>query len=254
MAKIISIGIQKGGCGKTTVTSIASWLLAKEHRVLLVDFDSQGNASSMLSLKSPVFFRGRSVLEACMEGYPEPYIYPVSDNLHLLPAEDLLSTFSEFVFREYKGDPSLVLRDTLNKVKDQYDYILIDLPPNLGPQTINGLCASDFAVVMLQSEPFAYDALDRYLETISHAQQQKNHGLRVAGILVSMFDARTTMDLSIAESARENYEDVVFNTTIRRKSKIKEFSKLGISDSTKAERDALEQYVQFVKELKQRVE
>jgi chromosome partitioning protein len=109
-------------------------------------------------------------------------------------------------------------------------------------------------VVMLQSEPFCYDALDRYLETLTLIQQKTNPGITLAGILTSLMDSRTTIDSAILEKARNDYEDVVFNTVIRRRSRIKEFTIAGIQDQTKADREALETYMQFVEELKQRVQ
>ncbi|TXK74467.1 ParA family protein [Paenibacillus sp. N3.4] len=92
---------------------------------------------------------------------PRLFILKVKENLDLLPAEDILATFSRWLYREQRGDVNVTLGKTLAAVKDKYDYILIDLPPNLGDQTINGLTASDYAIVILQSEPFCYSA-DEY--------------------------------------------------------------------------------------------
>jgi chromosome partitioning protein len=250
----ISFGIQKGGVGKTTTAAITAYLLSKEAKVLAVDFDSQGNLTQFLTQQNVYDFTGNTVLEAVKAKDPKPYIHHITENLHILPSEDLLATFSRYIYQSYKGDPAQLLSETLDVVKDQYDYILIDLPPNLGDQTINGLTASDYAVVMLQSEPFCYDALDRYLETLTLIQQKTNPGITLAGILTSLMDSRTTIDSAILEKARNDYEDVVFNTVIRRRSRIKEFTIAGIQDQTKADREALETYVEFVKELKQRVQ
>lgn len=252
MATIITFGIQKGGVGKTTTTGIAAYLLSKEHRVLAVDFDSQGNLTQFLTQRNIYDFTKRTVLEACKEQNAKPYIVELSDNLHVLTAEDFLAGFSQWLYREYRGDPIMVLKKTLQTVETDYDYILIDLPPNLGDHTINGLAASDYAVVMLQSEPFCYDALDRYLELLGHVQE-RNPALRLAGILPTMLDSRASLDNAILERARDEYEDIVFKTTIRRRSRIKEFTVMGIQDHLKADRDALENYTEFVKELIERV-
>jgi chromosome partitioning protein len=249
----ISFGIQKGGVGKTTTTAITSYLLSKKSKVLAVDFDSQGNLTAFLTKRNIYDFTKNTVLEALKEKDPTKYIYQVSDNLHLLPAEDLLATFARYTYTKYKGNPNTVLRETLDVVKDRYDYILIDLPPNLGEQTINGLTASDYAVVMLQAEPFCFDALDRYIELLQHVQNLTNPDLRLAGILATMVDSRTTLDNAIVEQARRDYEDIVFNTLIRRRTRIKEFSIEGLQNRTRVDLAALRPYQDFIKELKERV-
>lgn len=253
MGITLSFGIQKGGVGKTTTTGITSWLLSKEAKVLAVDFDSQGNLSFLLSQKNVYDFTGKTVLEACKEMDPRPYIVPVTDTLHLLPAEDLLATFSRWVYRDYKGDPATLLRETLDVVKQDYDYIIIDCPPNLGDQTINALVASDYTVVLLQSEPFCLDAVDRYLDVVNNVIPQVNKELKLAGILTSLVDTRGATDGLIIEQSRRNFKEHVFDVTIKRRSRIKDFSLYGISDQTRADREAMEPYKQFVKELKQRV-
>lgn len=261
----ISFGLQKGGVSKTTTSTLSAYILAKQgHNVLMVDMDSQGNASQFLTGRSPYDFQGKTVLEACKERDPRPYIVNIREGLDLLPAEDLLSTFSRWLFDEYKpqllrsgaSDPNallLILRDTLARVSDTYDYIILDLPPNLGEQTLNGMAASDYCVVMAQSEPFSYDALQRYLETLEHVHDRVNSDTKLAGILTTLLDARTSLGNFIRDRIAEEYEELVFNTVIRRKSRIIEFSFEGISDRNKADREALEMYESFVKELKSRV-
>ncbi|NDI36612.1 ParA family protein [Chengkuizengella sediminis] len=254
MAIVINFGNHKGGVGKTTSAAITSYLLSKTNKVLAVDFDSQGNLTSFLSQRNIYDFEGKTVLQAVKEKNPRPYIYSVSDTLDILPAEDFLSTLSQFLYKEYKGDPNLLLKETLDVVHNDYDYIIIDCPPNLGEQTINALSAADYAVVLLQSEPFCFDALDRYLEFLESIQNKTNPKLLLAGILTSMLDARTIIDTSILDQARIDYEDIVFNTVIKRRSRIKEFTITGISDHTKQDKTALQQYMEFTEELKQRVQ
>jgi chromosome partitioning protein len=250
MGIIISVGLQKGGVGKSTTTAITAYLLSKKNKVLAVDFDSQGNLSQMLTQKNIYDFAEKTILEACLNLDPVPYIYEIHDNLHILPAEDRLAILSRYIHRD--KHPFSVLRKTLSKVKEEYDFILVDLPPNLGDQTLNGLIASDYAVVILQSDPFALDALDRYLETLQLAQQY-NPDLRLAGILTTMINSRASLDAAILQKARNDYEDLVFKSVIKRRSRIKEFSLEGIQDRTKADREALEQYRAFTEELIGRV-
>lgn len=253
MGLTISFGIQKGGVGKTTTTALSAYLLSKDYKVLAVDFDSQGNLTQFLTNRNIYDFTQRTILEAVKAKDPIPYIAQVTEQLDILPAEDLLATFSRYLYAEYRGDRSRLLRETLEVVKFDYDFILIDLPPNLGDLTINGLTASDYAVVMLQSEPFCYDALDRYLETLLLIQKNTNPDLQLAGILTTMLDARTTIDAAILDKAKSDYENVVFESVIRRRSRIKEFTLTGIQDQTKQDQDAIEPYEHFVKELIERV-
>ena len=145
------------------------------------------------------------------------------------------------------------MSETLAIVKNDYDFICIDLPPNLGDQTINALTASDYVVTLLQTEPFCVDALERFLETLTLVQEKTNPNLRLAGILTTLIDSRTSIDKVILAQARNDYEDIVFNTVIKRKSKIKEFALSGITDIVKSDRDALEMYKEFLEELKERV-
>lgn len=253
MGKTISFGIQKGGVGKTTTTAITSFLLSQDAKVLAVDFDSQGNLTSFLTQKNIYDFTEKTVLQALKEKDPRPYIVEINENLHVLPAEDYLSTLPRYLYQEYKGRPAFLLKETLEIVKDNYDYILIDLPPNLGDHTLNGITASDYAVVVLQSEPFCYDSLDRYLDFLSGAQDNTNPDLQLAGILCSMLDSRASLDASILETAKEEYEEIVFDSIIKRRSKIKEYTIEGLKLDTKKDRTALAQYINFVKELKERV-
>ncbi|AIF68425.1 chromosome partitioning protein (plasmid) [Terribacillus saccharophilus] len=254
MGTTISFGIQKGGVGKTTTTAITSYLLSEMgYKTLAVDFDSQGNLTGMLTQRNIYDFTDHTVLQAVKEKDAAKYIHNVSENLDILPAEDFLALLPQFLHREYKGKPATVLRETLEPVKDQYDFILIDLPPNLGDHTINGLTASDYAVVMLQSEPFCYDALERYLEFLQGVKTNANDELMLGGILTTMLDSRATLDNSILDQAKEDYGDLLFASVIKRRSRIKEFTIEGIQNRLKNDQVALEPYKKFIEELIQRV-
>lgn len=251
MAIVISFGIQKGGVGKSTSSCIASYLLAREHKVLAVDFDSQGNLTQILTMRDIYQFEGHTVLNAVVEHNVRPYIVPVTENLHVLPADDYLITLDRHLggFKQ----PSLALRSILDEVRDKYDFIVIDLPPHLGTLTVNGLAASDYAVVVLQTEPLCWRALDRYMELIETVNKEVGTKISIGGILLTMRDSRATLDQSIMEKVREDYEDWVFDTAIQRRTRIKEFTITGITDRTAQDRRALTQYESFVGELLARV-
>lgn len=256
MGTTISFGIQKGGVGKTTTTSITAYLLAKHHKVLAIDFDSQGNLTQMLTNKKNIYeFTDKTILEAIEERNAKKYIYEVNERLHVLPAEDALAILPNRLTSLYRNraDQLHALKNTIEAIKDDYEYILIDLPPNLGDHTLSGLVASDFAVVILQTDPFSYYALDRYLGTLKKAKEMFGLRLRLAGILSCLMHSQTSIDSAIHSKAVSDYQSVMFKSVIKRKSKIKEFSLTGISDRYKEEKNALSNYISFVEELVDRV-
>lgn len=254
MGVTISIGNQKGGVGKTTTTAITGYLLSKKHKVLCVDFDSQGNLTQLLTQRNIFDYSKLTIFEACKSRNPIPYVRRLTSRLHLIPADEMLATLPMWLREQGVADTAIVLKDTLEKVKNKYDYILIDLPPNLGDHTVNGLVASDFAIAILQTEPMSYDALDRYIATMLHIKEVKKLDLVLCGILPTMVDVRTLIDKMIIDKVREEYEDLVFNTEIKRKNRIKEFSITGIQENSKHDTIALNNYYNFVEELELRVQ
>jgi chromosome partitioning protein len=256
MAKIISFGIQKGGAAKTTTTGIAAYLLNQEgYRVLCVDLDSQGNLTELMTLTDVQEFRGQTVLEALKELDPRPYIIGLNDKLHLLPAEDLMATFSRWLYTEYRGKtpPAYILKQTLTHVEDNYDFILIDTPPALGDITMNALVASDFVVPLFESSKFCYSAIGRFLDTVGEVQVAANPKLKVAGILRAMIDNRRSDNKQLIELMASDYPDLVFNSVITRRAATGRLSVEGFFHN-KEIKEAVEQYRPFIEELKKSVE
>jgi chromosome partitioning protein len=252
VAKIISFGIQKGGAAKTTSSGIVAHLLSKKYKVLAVDLDSQGNLTELLTQQDIYDFHGRTVLEALMERDARPYIHPVTDTLHILTAEDLLATFPRYLYTEYRGNRSLVLRETLETVRDSYDYIIVDTPPALGDQTINALSASDAVVIMFETSKFCYSALGRFIETVGHVQDMVNPDLKIAGILRTIVDVRRSDAKAFVELIEEEYPGMAFDTVITRKAATGRLTIHGFKENPELNQ-ALEQYEGFVKELISRV-
>ncbi|WP_161594354.1 ParA family protein [Paenibacillus sp. CFBP13512] len=262
MGIVISVGVQKGGAGKTTTTAITTYLLAEMgYNVLVIDFDAQGNTSRILSKKSLSTFTNRTVMNAIIEKDLNKFIYNLNetDNINekfgrydLLPADDSLASLSEEAEKR-KINVAYSLKEIVTSIKSNYDFIFIDQPPHLGAHTVAALIASDYSIVMLQSEPLCYFAIPRYLELLEQIKERLNKNLKLAGILATMLDARTSIDKQIIEQTRLQYEDWVFNTVIKRKNRIKEFSLNGVQHRTKEDKEALLPYVEFVEELIQRV-
>lgn len=252
-AKIISFGIQKGGSSKTTTSGVVSYLLSQDKKVLAIDMDSQGNLTEFLGRKDVASFSGKTILEAMQERDVTNYIYEITDRLHLVPADDLLATFSRWLYNDHRGNKAFVLREALEPVMDIYDYIIIDTPPALGDLTINALSASDRIVAMFEASIFCYSALGRFLETCWHIREKVNPRLAVAGILRGLIDGRRTDNKALISQVAETYGELCFDTVLTRNAAAGRLPLIGFENNNELDR-ATAQYKIFLKELIDRVE
>lgn len=252
MAITISFGLQKGGVGKTTSTAITAFILSKESRVLAIDLDGQGNLSEMLTNQHAIEIEN-TVYNAIEKESVDDCIYKLTDKLDLMPANYDISQLSNLVSLDASNRRLHRLKNALLEVQDQYDYILIDLPPALGEQTLFGLIASDYTVSLLQTDPFALRALDDYLTLCKQVNEEHNSELRLLGILAVLLNSRAAMDQAILTKVKEDFGELVFENVVKRKARIKEYAAAGVTNHTKADKNALEEYEGFVKELVERV-
>jgi chromosome partitioning protein len=253
LTKIITFGIQKGGSSKTTTSGVVAYLLSEEYRVLAVDMDSQGNLTELLTQQDIYDFQGVTVFEALKAQDAREYIHKITDKLHILAANDLLATFSKWLYNGgFHGNPSLVLAETLATVADQYDYIIVDTPPALGEQTINALAASDHVVAMFEASKFCYTALSRFMETCVHVQQLPEVNMEIVGILRGMIDSRRTDNKALLQIVGDEYGDLCFDTILTRTAAAGRISINGFLDNPELN-VAVTQYRDFLKELIERV-
>ena len=220
MTKIISIANQKGGVGKTTTTiNLATSLSAANRRVLLVDADPQGNASTGMGIdydnRSPNLYDIISsgiFDESALKKTIVPNLDIITANTNLAASEIELASVER---REF------VISNILSKIKN-YDYILIDCPPALGLLTINSLVASNSIIVPLQSEFFALEGISSLMNSVQLIKENYNPVLEVEGILLTMVDKRNSLSSLVEKDVREHFGDTVYETTIPRNVKISE--------------------------------
>lgn len=250
MPKRITFALQKGGVGKTSSTvAVAEILAAAGYKVLVADFDSQGNATKILTQNSIYKYSGRTIMEAIQQGNAEPYIEPVKDGLDLLPAEDKLATFSRYIYTNRVQNPYGVLKRLLEPIEDRYDYVFVDVGPTLGDNMINAIVYADEVIIPIDMGDLALDAMIRFIEFVDATRAEGHTNAKVAGILLTMKDGRTTRyERDVAEGLRAGYGPLVFNTAIHRRVKIKEMSAQGID----LIEPAMEDYISLVEEIIER--
>lgn len=255
MAKVITFGISKGGCAKTTSAGITAFMLSAEAKVLCVDMDTQGNLTSFLTGVDDIctVYDKKTILEAIKESDVRPYVVEVSENLHLVPSNDFLSLLTRWMYKGYSGpNANMILKEALAPVMEQYDYIIIDTPPSLSELTMASFAASDHVVIMFDGSQFCYYAIDKVLELCGAVRERDNPSLSIAGILFSIVDTRTSDTKVMIKLIDEEYDGLRFKTVIQRKAATKRLPIYGFVGNPELSA-AIEGYKPFVQELIQRV-
>ena len=224
LPRIISVANQKGGVGKTTTTiNLGAGLAEEGYNVLLVDLDPQGNASTGLGIDPDD--RTYTTYDLLLEGAELSQVFRTTnvDGLILAPATtDLSSADIEMMAVEKR---SFLLHDALRqRTIDEYDldFILIDCPPSLSLLTVNAMVASDSVLIPLQSEFFALEGLSQLMLTVREVRQSANPGLRIEGVVLTMFDGRNNLSQQVENDARQTLGELVFDTVVPRNVRVSE--------------------------------
>lgn len=229
MGKIIAISNQKGGVGKTTTSlNLAAGLGYLGHKVLLVDFDPQGNATQ--GVGAGVGEDKLSVYNLIMENY---HVKDMCKHLSFPPIDVVPANISlagaDLQMVKFEVGKEELLKNKLDEVRDVYDFIIIDCPPSLGLLNTNALTAADSVIIPVQCEYYALEGVTQLLLTIRLVQQLFNKDLMIEGVLLTMYDARTKLSVEVQQEVRQHFKDRVYKTYIPRNVKLSEAPSRGMS-------------------------
>lgn len=229
MSKIIAVANQKGGVGKTTTSiNLAASLGELGKKILLIDLDPQGNATSGFGVEKNQI--ENTVYELLLErcSIKDCLIDEVLDNISLIPASvDLAAAEIELIYKK-KQEKEYILRDEIDYIKDDYDFIIIDCPPSLNMLTINAMTTAEKVLIPIQCEFYALEGLSQLIQTINLIKERMNSKLDIDGVVFTMYDARTNLSAQVVDNVKTNLKYHIYNTLIPRNVRLAEAPSYGM--------------------------
>ena len=227
MGRIIAVATQKGGVGKTnTSINLAACLAEKGKKVLAVDMDPQGNLTSGLGVDKDSVEKSIYELIIGEVDIKEVINKEVLENLDIIPTSiDLSAAEIELIGVD---DKEYILRNAIDQVKDQYDFVIIDCPPSLSMLTINAMTTADSVLVPIQCEYYALEGLSQLIHTVELVRDRLNPQLTIEGVVFTMYDARTNLSLQVVENVKDNLDQTIYKTIIPRNIRLAEAPSYGM--------------------------
>lgn len=227
MGRIIAVANQKGGVGKTTTSiNLAACLAEKGKKVLAVDMDPQGNLTSGLGVDKDSVEKSIYELIIGEVDIKEVINKEVLENLDIIPTSiDLSAAEIELIGVD---DKEYIVRNAIDQVKDQYDFVIIDCPPSLSMLTINAMTTADSVIVPIQCEYYALEGLSQLIHTVELVKDRLNSKLEIEGVVFTMYDARTNLSLQVVENVKDNLQQNIYKTIIPRNIRLAEAPSYGL--------------------------
>ena len=226
-SKVIAVINQKGGVGKSTsVINLSACLGENKKKVLVIDFDPQGNSTSGYGIEKDEL--EHDVYDVILDDFPieDAIIETCEPNVFIVPATIQLATAEiELVSLEKRES---VLKEAVSRVKDEFDYVFIDCPPSLGLLTINALIAADSLIIPIQCEYYALEGVAKLLESMEMVKCHKNPNLEIFGVLMTMYDSRTTLSKQVVDEVKKYFGKTMFKTIVPRNVKLSEAPSHGL--------------------------
>lgn len=258
-AKTIVVGNFKGGVGKTKVSVMASWELAHvlNKKVLLVDMDPQGNASTLIARSTGITSINTSIFDGFKSGNLRDCVVHVNENLDMIPASVSFKNFPKYIYSTFAEEIDQVtyLKKLLEPLKNDYDYIFIDVPPTISDYSDNAMMAADYVLIILQAQELSLEGAETYVKYLQFMADTYDANIQVVGVLPVLLRAGGRVDQSTVERAIELFgEDNVMKNVVKHQERLKAWDITGIANEDHHDRKAHQVFIDVVEEMLEKLE